>query len=154
MLYYIVTGILFLWNSVQDIKRRTLSDKGLLIGMGAIVLLFASNALCSGIVAEIMLLQDSVPWQNLWGVLPGVGILILSLVLKGSIGKGDGYLLCISGLALGLKQNLSILFYGLFLAGGTAAVLLGLGKVKRDTKLPFVPFLLGGFVLTVLQQWM
>jgi len=87
-------------------------------------------------------------------VLPGAGILALSLMLKGSIGKGDGYLLCISGLALGLKQNLSILFYALFLAGGTAAVLLGLGKVKRDTKLPFVPFLLGGFVLTVLQQWM
>ncbi len=154
MLYYVVTGILFLWNSVQDIKRRTLSNKGLLIGMGAIVLLFAANGLCSGMVAEIMLLQDGVPWQNIWGVLPGVGILVLSLMLKGSIGKGDGYLLCISGLALGLKQNLSILFYGLFLAGGTAAVLLGLGKVKRDTKLPFVPFLLGGFVLTVLQPWM
>ena len=31
MLYYVVTGILFLWNSVQDIKRRTLSNIGLLI---------------------------------------------------------------------------------------------------------------------------
>lgn len=154
MLYYVVTGILFLWNSVQDIKRRTLSNIGLLIGTVVIVLLFVANGLCSGTAAGIMLLQDDVPWQNLWGVLPGAGILALSLMLKGSIGKGDGYLLCISGLALGLKQNLSILFYALFLAGGTAAVLLGLGKVKRDTKLPFVPFLLGGFVLTVLQQWM
>ena len=153
MLYYIVTGILFLWNSVQDIKRKSLSDKGLLADAGVILLLFIADGLCSGIVAEVLLSEGKLPWQKLWGVIPGVFVLVLSCVLGGKIGKGDGYLLCISGLALGFAQNLAVLFYGLLFAGAAAAVLLLLRKVKRDTKLPFVPFLTAAYLLTVLMKY-
>ena len=115
------------------------------------MLLAAADGLYNGRLAGVLLSEAGFPWQNLWGVLPGVCLLLISRLSGDCIGKGDGYLVCISGMALGFKINLSLLFYALFLAGGISAVLLSLRKVKKDTKLPFVPFLLGGYLLTLLQ---
>lgn len=153
MLYYVAVGILLLWNSVQDIRKKTLYNRGLLLGAGVMLLLFAGDCLYSGTIADLLLSEGEVPWKRLLGVIPGIGVLILSIVLRGGIGKGDGYLLCITGMALGAEQNTALLLYGLFLAGVMAAVLLILKRVKRDTKLPFVPFLFAGFLLTVVQQF-
>ena len=153
MLYYIVTGILFLWNSIQDIKSKSLSNKGMLIGAGLIFVLLIAEGLCSGIAAEVLLSEGRFPWQKIWGIAPGIFVLAMSYVLGGKIGKGDGYLLCISGIALGFRQNLAVLCYGVMLAGIAAAVLLLLRKAKRDTKIPFVPFLTAAYLLTVLQEY-
>ena len=87
------------------------------------------------------------------GILPGLGLLMLSYVMRGQIGRGDAYLMCISGAALGVKQGLSLLFYALLLAGSISLVLLVLRKVKKDTKIPFVPFLFGGYLLSLVQQF-
>ena len=154
MLYYVAIGSLLLWNSVQDMKRKALCNWGLLLGAGVIVFLFITDCFCSGAIADLLLSEGGAPWERLLGVLPGIVVLGLSVVLRGGIGKGDGYLLCISGLALGAEQNTALIFYGLFLAGVTAAVLLGLKRVNRNTKIPFVPFLFAGFLLTVAQQYM
>lgn len=154
MLYYITIGILLLWSSIQDIKSKRIQNGGLVAGVVIVLALFFLDGVKQGLFAEFLLSEGGVPWKNVWGLVPGVGVLLLSLLIPGSVGKGDGYLLCISGLALGLVCNFSLLCYGLFLAGGTAAVLLAVHKVKRDTKLPFVPFLLGGFILMVLQKYL
>ena len=154
MLYYITIGILLLWSSIQDIKSKRIQNGGLVAGAVIVLALFFLDGVKQGMFAEFLLSEGGVPWKNVWGLVPGVGVLLLSLLIPGSVGKGDGYLLCISGLALGLVCNFSLLCYGLFLAGGTAAVLLAVHKVKRDTKLPFVPFLLGGFILMVLQRYL
>ena len=151
MLYHSAVLVLFLWNSIQDIKYKSLQNKGLLAGSILVVLLLLLDGMCNGRMAGILLSPEGFPWQNLWGVLPGVSLLILSRLMNGCIGKGDGYLLCISGIALGLKINLSLLFFALLLAGGISAVLLAIRKVRKDTKLPFVPFLLGGYLMTLLQ---
>lgn len=153
MLYYVTVGVLLLWNSVQDVKKKTLNNRDLLFGAGVVLLLFAADCLYSGTAADILLSEGELPWKRLFGVLPGMGVLVLSAVLRGGIGKGDGYLLCISGVALGAEQNTVLLFYGIFLAGVVSALLLVLKLVKRDTKLPFVPFLFIGFLLTVIQQF-
>jgi len=152
MLYYIAIGILLLWSSIQDIKRKSIHNGGLVTGAVAVLLLFLLDGVMQGRLTDVLLSEGDVPWKNVWGIIPGLGVLLLSQFIPGSIGRGDGYLLCISGLALGVRWNFSVLCYGLFLAGGTAAVLLAVHKVKRDTKLPFAPFLFGGFVLTVLQK--
>ncbi len=151
MIYHSAVLFLFLWNTIQDIKYKSLRNRGLLAGGVFIFLLVIADGLYSGKLADILLSKGGFPWQNLWGVLPGVCLLLVSWLAEGCIGKGDGYLVCISGLALGFKTNLSLLFYALLLAGGISAVLLSLRKVKKDTKLPFVPFLLGGYLLTLLQ---
>lgn len=153
MLYYVAIGSLLLWNSVQDIRKQALCNWGLLLGAGVVLLLFGADCLCSGTAADLLLSEGDIPWKRLLGILPGIGVLGLSVVLRGGIGVGDGYLLCISGMALGIERNTALFFYGLLLAGVTAAVLLALRRVKRNTKLPFVPFLFAGFLLTVLQQY-
>lgn len=153
MLYYIVVGILLLLNAIQDFKKKSLHNGGLLLGAGVVIALFVLDGICSGMIADVLLSNGSFPWMRLWGILPGICVLILSVVLRGSIGKGDGYLLCISGIALGLEQNVALLFYGLFLAGSTAMALLILRKAKRNTKLPFVPFLFAGYILALLQPY-
>lgn len=153
MLYYVTIGSLLLWNSIQDMKKKTLCNWGLLLGAGVVLLLLGVDCLCSGMIADLLLSESGVPWKRLLGLLPGIGVLGLSVVLHGGIGKGDGYLLCISGMALGIEQNTVLFFYGLFLAGVTSAVLLVFKRVKRNTKLPFVPFLFAGFLLTVVQQY-
>ena len=140
------------WNSIQDIKHRTLHNGGLIVGAGVVLLLIFTDGLCSGVVKEFLLSEEIIPWKHLWGMVPGIAVVIMSQLTKGCIGKGDGYLLCICGAALGIRQSVSFFFYGLMLAGGISAVLLALKKVKRNTKLPFVPFLFAGFLLTLLQQ--
>lgn len=154
MLYYIAIGILLIWSSIQDIKRKSIHNGGLVAGAVTVLVLFLLDGIKQGQLADVLLSEGGVPWENVWGLIPGVGVLLMSQLIPGGIGKGDGYLLCISGLALGGMWNFSVLCYGLLLAGGTAAVLLAVHKVKRDTKLPFVPFLFGGFLLTVLQQYL
>ena len=152
MLYYGTVGILLLWNSIRDMKRKTLYNRELLLGAGVVLLLLTADCMCSGTVADLLFSAEELPWKRLLGMVPGIVVLLLSVVLRGGIGKGDGYLLCISGMALGVQENTALLFYGLFLAGITAAVLMIFKRVKRDTKLPFVPFLFAGFLLTVIQK--
>ena len=147
MIYYIFVGILFLYCSVQDIRRKEIGNIGLIAGMGIVVLLL----LLDGMVKGNLLSTEALLWKQLWGILPGICVWILSHVTRGAIGRGDGYLLCVSGLALGVEANVAILFYGLLAAGLSSAVLLALRKVKRKTKLPFVPFLCGGYLILLLQ---
>jgi len=153
MLYYIVVGCLLLLNGIQDLRKKTLHNGGLLLGAGVVLLLFVLDGVCSGVLPDALLSEGSFPWKRLWGILPGIGVLGLSSVLRGDIGKGDGYILCICGVALGLEQNMALLFYGIFLAGGVAMILLAIRKVKRNTKLPFVPFLFAGYLLVLIQQY-
>lgn len=148
MLYYIATGLLLLINAIQDIKSKTVRNGGLLVGAGAVCLLLAADGVFSGISAN-MLLSAGAPWKRLWGVLPGILVLVFSCLSRESIGKGDGYLLCITGAALGFEQSMAVLLFGVLLAGICAGILLSLRKVKRDTKLPFVPFLFAGFLLSL-----
>lgn len=78
----------------------------------------------------------------------GLGILLLlTAFLTGeAIGFGDGFLLCVTGIYLGFWENLNLLFLGAVLS----ALILGAGvlvkKVKLKDRLPFVPFLLLGFI--------
>lgn len=147
MVYYIFVGVLFLYCSVQDIRRKEISNIGLLASMGMVVLLL----LLDGVINGNLFSAEALLWKKIWGLLPGICVCILSYVTRGAIGKGDGYLLCVSGLALGVEANLAILFYGLLTAGFCSAVLLALRMVKRKTKLPFVPFLCGGYLMLLIQ---
>lgn len=147
MVYYILVGVLFLYCGVQDIRRKEIGKIGLLAGFALVLLLL----LLEGIVKQNLFATDALLRKNLWGILPGICVWVLSYVTRGGIGKGDGYLLCVSGLALGAEANLAILFYGLLAAGLFSGVLLVLRKVKRETKLPFVPFLCGGYLILLMQ---
>ncbi len=153
MVQFLAVGILLLCNSIQDIKYHSLSNRGLLFGGIVAVILFLAEWLWPGLLAGVHPGARDFPLERVVGLVPGFGLLILSYVMKGQIGRGDAYLVCISGVLLGVGQSVSLLFYALLLAGSVSLVLLVFRKVKRDTKLPFIPFLLGGYLLSLIQQF-
>ena len=77
---------------------------------------------------------------------PGIIIYIVAFLTKEKIGKGDALSLIFIGMAAGIERVLSALFVSLSITALLSGVLLILKKVKRDTKLPFLPFLSIGVI--------
>ena len=82
----------------------------------------------------------------LLGMSVGVVLLILSALTGGRIGAGDAVLLIVTGIYLGLEQNLELFLSGLFLCSLWALGLLVLRKGNRTDRIPFVPFLLAAYM--------
>lgn len=150
---FFIAGMILVCSSIQDIKKRSLSNRGLVFGGIVAVVWCLLEWVYSGWIAGNCLDISRFPWERLAGVVPGTGLLVLSWTMKGQVGCGDAWLMCIIGILLGVGQSVSILFYALLVAGSVSLVLLVFRKVKRDTKLPFVPFLFGGYLLSLMQQF-
>lgn len=87
--------------------------------------------------------------ELLTGLVPGAGLLLISFCTRESIGFGDGMILCVLGLFLGIKDALAVLGMALFFAAMLAAVLLVLKRAGRKTELPFLPCLFAGYLLSL-----
>lgn len=76
----------------------------------------------------------------------GVITAALSALSGGAVGMGDAIFL--TALASLLEPDLFLMVscLGLFLAGGCSVFLLVVKKKKRDTEIPFLPFLLTAYV--------
>ena len=79
----------------------------------------------------------------------GLIIIIISFLTNESIGLGDGIIICSTGLMLGWKKNMIMFFLACFICAVLSAVLLTLKKVDKKSKIPFVPFMVPAFLLTV-----
>ncbi len=83
---------------------------------------------------------------SLFGVLGGMcvgGVLMLcTLASRESIGLGDGLLLVVTGIYLGLWENLVLLFLAAAFCAATGLILVLMKKCTRKQTLPFAPFLL------------
>lgn len=89
---------------------------------------------------------------SLFGMLPGVLFLGMALATKEKIGYGDGLILIVTGVLLGLRINLIMVFVGLFLAALSSVWLLIRRKAEKNTKIAFVPFLLPALVLSLVMS--
>lgn len=87
------------------------------------------------------------PWlQLLGGILPGLGIVIFSLISKGKIGAGDGILLMVTGILIGGARNMDLLLSALLFAGIWGIFLRLFRKKGKDETFAFVPFLLMAYL--------
>ncbi|MCH5270579.1 MAG: prepilin peptidase [Lachnospiraceae bacterium] len=75
-------------------------------------------------------------------VLPGVGLLLLSLLTEKKVGSGDGLILILLGLFEGVERAVPVFCLGLFLQSLLAVGLLIFKKADKQTCIPFLPFLL------------
>lgn len=113
----------------EDIREKQISAKT--------VIIFGFLALaCQSIKGHGNILADIV-----CGLVPGILLLILSLISKESIGLGDGMAVAVLGLWIGSGRTLMILCIAWTLAGAYAVIRL---IRKRKEPIPFVPFLLLG----------
>lgn len=78
----------------------------------------------------------------------GIGILLLAVAFftREAIGFGDGLLICVSGIYLGLWENLGLLLTGTVCCGVILGIGVLAGRLKMADRVPLVPFLLVAFI--------
>ena len=87
------------------------------------------------------------------GAVAAVGFLgVLALLVRGGLAAGDLYLAAPIGLVLGWPLVFSGLFTAGLLAGGASLVLLLTRRAQLRTYIPFGPFLVAGYVLTLVRE--
>lgn len=75
----------------------------------------------------------------------GSVFLIASNVTQGAIGLGDGYILTICGIVMGLYQVMVLIIFALCLVSAFGILLWVHKKAGRHTKIPFAPFICAGY---------
>ncbi|HHV09701.1 MAG TPA: hypothetical protein GXX75_05405 [Clostridiales bacterium] len=129
---WILLGLLILC-SIQDLLKKKIGLWLIVAGGG---MMLVSILFCNSITLV----------DRLGGIAVGGTVLLISLATKGKIGFGDGLLLCISGMGLGFWGNLELFAVALFLAAAVSIALMMLRLADRKKSIPFVPFLLSGYV--------
>ncbi len=77
-------------------------------------------------------------------------LLIINIITKGGVGMGDVKLMAVGGLMLGTSRVLASFVIASVIAAIIGLVLILAKKVKRDTKIPFGPFLAFALFLVLL----
>ena len=125
--------IMLIIFSVEDILYREISVKVILVfllmGIGIRVY---DNTLLS---TEIF-----------WGIVIGMIIIASSIILAGNIGVGDGIIFVLTGLFLGIADNLRILIFSVTISGIIGGLLIILKIKKKDYKMPFTVFILISYI--------
>lgn len=81
------------------------------------------------------------------GILPGIFLMAEAWITHQAVGYGDGLVLCVCGLFAGIRGSLGIFINGLFLSALGAIYCLVFLRAGRKNEMPFVPCLLGGYVI-------
>ena len=76
----------------------------------------------------------------------GLGLVLISLLSRQAIGIGDGLMFIASGASLGLTDNLWLLLISLTLSSAASIIFMITLKYKGKTKIPFIPFMLTGYI--------
>lgn len=128
MIAYVVCLLLLAVLAAEDIKEKKISIGIMLTALGF------------GLGYRIVF--GAFYWKDIIAdLLPGTVLILLSFLTKESIGYGDGLLVMILGLWMGMWSAMAITGTGMILAGLYGGFLLM--KRKKDL-IPFVPFLLMG----------
>jgi len=75
-------------------------------------------------------------------VIPGVFYLLMGRISGDQIGRGDGLTILVLGLFAGLPDTVLITAAAQFVCAVLAGLMLVMKRADRNTRIPFVPFLL------------
>lgn len=131
----ILFGVYLAYLSVEDIRKKSLPVPGIAAG-----LLFVPFFVITEGASNITLLD------NLKGMIPGVLLIFISFLSRGQIGIGDGAVVLITGVAIGIGNIVIVLTGALLLISVFSMLMLLLGKLNRKSTLPFVPFVFAGYL--------
>lgn len=85
--------------------------------------------------------------KRIIAMLPGMILLIVSMITKQQIGYGDGMIILIMGLYIDIDDILSIVLSSFLLSSIAAIILMTVFKKKKNFEMAFSPFLLIGYGL-------
>ena len=126
------TLLFLLFSSFLDIRKREISIP--------VTLLFV----LAGVVYSVRTGRTMTDY-----LIPlGIGILILggSVLTRGQVGMGDGWMLLALGCMLRMECYIQMACIGMLLAAAYSGVLMLVFRKNRKTEIPLVPFLLLGYV--------
>lgn len=128
--------------SLCDAKKRELPL--LFLGIGWAVGVLLSWQVWRGAGGEnIMLFARDLLCDELIGAV----LFLVSVLSGGRMGKGDAILFLMIGGFLTWQESLSLLWMSSVLMGVFGIVCLLTKRRKKNDRLPFAPFVLGGYVL-------
>lgn len=78
--------------------------------------------------------------------LPGILVLFISVVTKGAVGMGDAFLLLALGTVLSPEELMEMVCIAMLLCSLAALALMVIFRKKRNMAIPFIPFLLAGYI--------
>lgn len=124
--------------SYSDARKKTIPIYLLIIF--SVVVVFAA-VLCRTVSVQMQVA----------GALLGVLLLVVSKCSKEAIGYGDSWIMLLLGIQMGCYRAVGVLFSASLLASVLSLFFLWKRRWKRNTTLPFVPFLtisyLGAMIL-------
>lgn len=119
---------------VFDIKRKK-------IPVYMLIVLAAAGIISNFTVGEFDI------EKRIIAMLPGIILLIVSMITKQQIGYGDGMIILIMGLYIDIDDILSIVLSSFLLSSIAAIILMTVFKKKKNFEMAFSPFLLIGYGL-------
>ena len=119
---------------VFDIKRKK-------IPVYMLIILAAAGIISNFTVGEFDI------EKRIIAMLPGMILLIVSMITKKQIGYGDGMIILIMGLYIDIDDILSIVLSSFLLSSIAAIILMTVFKKKKNFEMAFSPFLLIGYGL-------
>ena len=125
------TLLFLLFSSFLDIRKREISiPVTLLFGLAGVVYSVRTGRTMTDYLIPL-----------------GIGILILggSVLTRGQVGMGDGWMLLALGCMLRMECYIQMACIGMLLAAAYSGVLMLAFRKNRKTEIPLVPFLLLGY---------
>lgn len=107
----------------------------------------------SGIGMLWFLISKPFSWMELaCGLGLGLVLLLTAYVSKEQFGAGDAWIFFVSGIFLGMEENMRLLLCSLILCGIYSMGMLFLKRRARKERIAFAPFVLGAEVLLLLRK--
>ena len=135
----VIQSILLLYlgaASAADLKKKTISIPWAVCGIcTGVILKCIEGAGISGAAVAVV------------GVVPGLFLLAVAWITREKVGYGDGLVIMVCGAFLGLSGGMSCLMTALFFSAMASLYLLIIKKCGRKKELPFVPFILCGYIM-------
>lgn len=130
----VVLGVFLLIEGIRDLQKHKVSMITVMI------------AGILGVIFQFGIIQEN-GLKIIGGILIGIVLLSLAKITREKIGYGDGWIFVVTGIYMGFRNNMYLLLLSLFLASLVSICLLVFKKVNKKTELPFVSFVLPGYLL-------
>lgn len=106
---------------------------------------------CGGIFVTIVSVYEGLEGnlngaELIWSIAPGMVLLTVAVLTK-KAGWADGVVLMLLGILSGFHACIFSFTLSMVLISVVSLALLALRKVKKNTKLPYLPFLCAGYLI-------
>lgn len=133
LVWLLIFGSVFLILSVYDVRSKRIPAPGFItVAVLSVLCLILNNE------------GDLRFTDIIFSCMPGLVLVVLSILSDGKIGVGDGLLIACLGPGLGLERIAYVLMGALLAVSVFGGILLISRRGRKNTEIPFVPFITVG----------